>query len=133
MQVTAATAGLRVVDGSSNVLPTGDTDAVRAAWALHMRLVDRSMRRGIYQGWDMHPGQLVSRYAAAFSFYRNGSSAAASRLSDYRDRVSGGVLDEPATARALAGYLARGIDCGALDAAEVQQATGLARVELDAI
>ena len=133
MQVTAATAGLRVVDGSSNVLPTGDTDAVRAAWGLHMRLVDRSMRRGIYQGWDMHPGQLVSRYAAAFSFYRNGFSTAAARLRDYRARVSGGVLDEPATARALAGYLARGIECGALDAAEVQQATGLGRVELDAI
>jgi hypothetical protein len=133
MQVAAATAGLRVVDGSSNILPKGDSDAVRAAWELHMRLVDRSMRRGIYQGWDIHPGQLVSRYAAAFSFYRNGFSAAASRLRDYRARVSGGVLDEPATARALAGYLARGLDCGALDEAEVQQATGLGRDELDAM
>lgn len=133
MQVAAATAGLRVVDGSSNVLPIGDTDEVRAAWGQHMRLVDRSMRLGIYQGWDMHPGQLVSRYAAAFSFYRNGFPAAASRLRDYRARVSGGVLDEPATARALAGYLARGLGCGALDEAEVQQATGLGRAELDAI
>jgi hypothetical protein len=133
MQVAAATAGLRVVDGSSNIMPTGDAEAVRAAWGLHMRLVDRSMRTGIYQGWDLHPGQLVSRYAAAFSFYRNGFSAAASRLRDYRSRLSGGVLDEPATARALAGYLARGIDCGAIDAAEVQQATGLGRVELAAI
>jgi HpcH/HpaI aldolase/citrate lyase family len=133
MQVVAATAGLRVVDGSSNVLPIGGTEAVRAAWALHMRLVDRSMRSGIYQGWDLHPGQLVSRYAAAFSFYRNGFSAAASRLRDYRARVSGGVLDEPATARALAGYLARGLGCGALDAAEVQRLTGLGRDELDAM
>ncbi len=133
MQVAAATAGLFVVDGSSNVLPVGDTRAVRAAWALHMRLVDRSMRAGIYQGWDLHPGQLVSRYAAAFSFYRNGFQAAASRLRDYRARVSGGVLDEPATARALAGYLARGLGCGALDEAEVQRATGLGRAELDAM
>jgi citrate lyase beta subunit len=133
MQVAAATAGLRVVDGSSNVLPVGDSDAVRAAWALHMRLIDRSMRSGIYQGWDLHPGQLVSRYAAAFSFYRNGFPAAASRLRDYRASVSGGVLDEPATARALAGYLARGLGCGALDEAEVQQATGLARADLDAM
>ena len=133
MQVAAATAGLRVVDGSSNVLPVGDTAQVRAAWALHMRLVDRSMRGGIYQGWDLHPGQLVSRYAAAFSFYRNGFEAAASRLSDYYARVSGGVLDEPATARALAGYLARGLDCGALDDAEVRAATGLGRAALDAM
>jgi HpcH/HpaI aldolase/citrate lyase family len=130
MQVAAATAGLRVVDGSSNVLPVGDEHAVRAAWALHMRLVDRSMRQGIYQGWDLHPGQLVSRYAASFSFYRNGFSAAAARLRDYRAQVSGGVLDEPATARALAGYLTRGLDCGALDEAEVQSATGLSRADL---
>lgn len=124
MQVAAATAGLRVVDGSSNVLPVGDTAAVRAAWALHARLVERSMRGGIYQGWDLHPGHLVSRYAAAFSFYRNGFLPAAGRLRDYHERVSGGVLDEPATARALIGYLRRGLDCGALDAAEVEQATG---------
>ena len=133
MQVAAATVGLRVVDGSSNVLPVGDTDAVRAAWALHMRLVDRSMRRGIYQGWDMHPGQLVSRYAAALSFYRNGFAAAALRLRDYQGNVSHSVLDEPATARALAGYLVRGLDCGALDEHEVQAATGLGRTELDAM
>jgi citrate lyase beta subunit len=133
MQVAAATAGLTVVDGSSNVLPIGDTEAVRAAWVLHMRLVDRSMRSGIYQGWDLHPGQLVSRYAAAFSFYRNGFSVAASRLRDYRDRVSGGVLDEPATAGALAGYLARGLDCGALDEPEVQRLAGLGRAELEAM
>jgi HpcH/HpaI aldolase/citrate lyase family len=133
MQVAAATAGLRVVDGSSNVLPVGDTARVRAAWALHMRLVDRSMRGGIYQGWDLHPGQLVSRYAAAFSFYRNGFAASATRLRDYQANVSGGVLDEPATARALAGYLVRGLDCGALDHDEVQQATSLGRAELDAM
>jgi citrate lyase beta subunit len=133
MQVAAATAGLVVVDGSSNVLPVGDVRDVRAAWALHMHLVDRSMRQGIYQGWDLHPGQLVSRYAAAFSFYRNGFSAAAARLRDYLAKVSGGVLDEPATARALAGYLSRGLDCGALDDDEVQEATGLSRADLAAV
>ena len=37
------------------------------------------------------------------------------RLRDYLDRRSGGILDEPATARALAGFLRRGLDCGALD------------------
>ena len=133
MQVAAATAGLLVVDGSSNVLPVGDTAAVRAAWSLHQRLVDRSMAQGIYQGWDLHPAQLVSRYAAAFSFYRRGFPAAAKRLTDYRASLSGGVLDEPATARALAGYLRRGIDCGALDEHEVRDATGLDRSALGAV
>jgi hypothetical protein len=31
---------------------------------------------------------------------------------------AGGVLDEPATARALAGYVLRGLDCGAIDPVE---------------
>ncbi|CAM5699002.1 Citrate lyase beta subunit OS=Streptomyces albaduncus OX=68172 GN=FHS32_002056 PE=4 SV=1 [Streptomyces griseoloalbus] len=34
-------------------------------------------------------------------------------------------MDEPATAKALAGYLLRGLHCGALDDAEVSRASGL--------
>ena len=130
MQVAAATVGLPVVDGSSNVLPVGAGDAVHAAWALHRRLVHRSMTRGFYQGWDLHPAQLVSRYAAVFTFYREGLDAAGQRVRAYADRVAGGVLDEPATARALTGYLLRGLDCGALDESEVVTASGLDRAGL---
>ena len=133
MQVAAATVGIPVVDGSSNVLPVGDREAVHAAWDLHRRLVHRSMVRGLYQGWDLHPAQLVSRYAAVFTFYREGLEAAAERVRAYADRVSGGVLDEPATARALTGYLLRGIDCGALDESEVVAVSGLDRTGLLAL
>jgi citrate lyase beta subunit len=130
MQVAAATVGIPVVDGSSNVLPVGDRAAVHAAWELHRRLVHRSMVRGFYQGWDLHPAQLVSRYAAVFTFYRDGLEAAGRRVRAYADRVSGGVLDEPATARALTGYLLRGLDCGALDESEVVTVSGLERERL---
>lgn len=40
-------------------------------------------------------------------------------------------MDEPATAKALSGYLLRGLDCGALDIDEVSGATGLARADLE--
>ena len=133
MQVAAATVGVPVVDGSSNVLPVGDPAAVHAAWELHRRLVHRSMVRGFYQGWDLHPAQLVSRYAAVFTFYREGLDAAGARVRAYADRVSGGVLDEPATARALTGYLLRGLDCGALDEPEVLAASGQDRAGLVAL
>jgi hypothetical protein len=43
------------------------------------------------------------------------------------------VLDEPATARALATVVLRGLDCGALDVAEVEAATGLDRTVLDTL
>jgi citrate lyase beta subunit len=117
MQVAAAGTGVPVCDGSTNVLPVGDAAAVRAAWALHARLVRRSLERGFYQGWDLHPAQLPTRFAATFGFYRDGAPAAAARLQAYRARRCGGVLDEPATARALTDFLRRGIDCGALDPA----------------
>jgi citrate lyase beta subunit len=117
MQVAAAGTGVPVSDGSTNVLPVGDTAAVRAAWALHARLVRRSLERGLYQGWDLHPAQLATRFAATFAFYRDGAPSAAARLRAYHERESTGILDEPATARALEGFLWRGVACGAVDAA----------------
>lgn len=120
MQVAAAGTGVRLSDGSTNVLPVGDTAAVRAAWALHYRLVQRSLERGFYQGWDLHPAQLPTRFAATYAFFRHGAAAASARLDAYLRRRAGGVLDEPATARALAGFLLRGIDCGALDPHEAE-------------
>ena len=133
MLVAAAGTGVPVSDGSTNVLPRGSRDDVRAAWALHLRLVRRSLERGLYQGWDLHPAQLPTRFAATFGFYTDGLAASAQRLADYRARAETGVLDEPATARALAGFLLRGVECGALDAAEVSSRCGLSAEELRAL
>ncbi|WP_328460291.1 HpcH/HpaI aldolase/citrate lyase family protein [Actinoplanes sp. NBC_00393] len=114
MQAAAAQTGVRLSDGSTNILPVGSSEQVRAAWELHHRLVRRSLERGFYQGWDLHPAQLPSRYAATYEFFRDGRDAAVERLHRYLDRQDSGIADEPATARALAGYLLRGLDCGAL-------------------
>jgi citrate lyase beta subunit len=133
MQVAAAGTGVRLCDGSSNVLPVGGRDEVIAAWTLHAGLVRRSLERGFYQGWDMHPAQLASRYAATFGFFREGLPAAAARLRGYVGRERAGVLEEPATARALAGFLGRGLDCGAVTETELTGLTGLDRAGLDAL
>ena len=125
MQVAAAGTGVRLSDGSTNVLPVGDAAAVRAAWVEHLRLVRRSLERGYYQGWDLHPAQLPTRFAATFAFYRGGFEPAAARLRNYVELQSSGVLDEPATGRALADFLLRGLDCGAVSTDEVTAATGL--------
>ncbi|WP_045742082.1 DUF6986 family protein [Actinoplanes rectilineatus] len=127
MQAAAAQTGVRLSDGSTNILPVGDRSAVHEAWALHRRLVRRSLERGYYQGWDLHPAQLPTRYAATYEFFRDGRDAAVTRLRRYLDRQDSGILDEPATARALAGYLLRGLDCGALTDA------GFTRAELLAL
>ncbi|GAB3824009.1 DUF6986 family protein [Dactylosporangium cerinum] len=119
MQVAVAGTGVHVADGSTNILPVGDTAAVHAAWRLHARLVRRGLERGIYQGWDLHPGQLPTRYAATFSFYLDGLVEARRRLDAYLSRRDSGILDEPATARAIARFLLRGVHCGALSASSV--------------
>ncbi|MBM7442921.1 aldolase/citrate lyase family protein [Streptomyces sp. HB132] len=131
MQVAAAGTGVRVCDGSTNVLPVGPTEQVHEAWRLHHGLTRRALARAYYQGWDMHPGHLPTRYAAVYAFYREGLGQAASRLAAYVAKAGGDVMDEPATAKALSGYLLRGIDCGALDTAEVEALTGLTRAGLD--
>lgn len=130
MQLAAAGTGVRISDGSTNVLPVGSPDAVLEAWRLHARLVRRSLERAYYQGWDLHPAQLVTRYAATYAFYRAGLPAACDRLRAYLGSVGGGVLDEPATAQAMASLLVRGLHCGALDADEV---TGRAGVSVEAL
>jgi len=133
MQVAAAGTGVRLSDGSTNVVPAGSPEQVRDALRLHARLVRRSLERGYYQGWDLHPGHLVTRYLTAYAFFREGLPAAADRLRRYLSRAAGGVLDEPATAQALASFLARGLRCGALDDAELAAATGLPAAALDAL
>ncbi|WP_328525155.1 DUF6986 family protein [Kribbella sp. NBC_00359] len=123
MQLAAAGTGVFVSDGSTNVLPVGD--AVNTAWRLHYRLVRRSLARGIYQGWDMHPAQLPTRFVATYLFYREGLETAATRLRAYLGHGESGYLDEPATAAALAGFVLRGLDCGAVDPAEVDKLVGV--------
>ena len=82
-------------------------------------LVRRALERGIFQGWDLHPHQLLTRYLATYAFFREGYPDAAARLTGYLQSRVGTVLDEPATARALAWFLQRGVQCGAIDAEEV--------------
>lgn len=130
MLLATAGTGVHVSDGSTNILPIGQPQAVHAAWDLHARLVRRHLQHGIYQGWDLHPHQLPTRFLATFHFYREGFGSAAQRLRNYVHGTDSAVLDEPATAKALARYLERALACGAVSAAEVNSAAGIAPAQL---
>jgi hypothetical protein len=123
MQLAVAGTGIHLSDGSTNILPIGDR--ADEAWALHARLVRRSLERGFYQGWDLHARQLPTRYLATYAFYREGLPEAAARLRAYLEQTPGAVLDEPATARALAWFVARGVQCGAIGRDEVADGIGI--------
>jgi hypothetical protein len=124
MALAGAAAGVPVCDGSSAILPVGDRDAVLAAWRVQARIVRRALELGIAQGWDMHPAMVPARLAVVVAVHRAGLDAVLARLRAYRAGASEGVLDEPATERALLGFLRRGLACGAVDDHEVADLLG---------
>jgi hypothetical protein len=81
----------------------------------------------------MHPGQLPTRFLTTFAFYREGFPRAARRLADYLSNTGSGILDEPATVRALARYLHRGHACGAVDEDELVTEARLGTARLAAL
>lgn len=122
MQVGAAGTGVRLSDGSTNVLPVGES--VHDGWRIHYQLVRRSLEHGFHQGWDLHPAQLVSRYAAVYAYHLEQAPELARRFGAYLSQSGGVVADEPATVRAMADTLRRAVDCGALTLAEVSSLVG---------
>jgi len=133
MRVAFAGTGLWLCDGSTNVLPVEPN--VHAAWRRHFDDVTGSLMRGFYQGWDLHPAQLVTRWAAVHAFFRGGFDAAAARLRVALDPAAAGavaVLDDPATGQTLLGFVRRAARSGAIDAADVAARSGLTVDELSA-
>ena len=73
------------------------------------------MATGFYQGWDLHPAQLVSRYAATFAFFIEGLDAAAARLKNFVAKSAqatrvGAAFDDAATGRGLVNYFRRAVE-----------------------
>lgn len=122
-------------DGSTAVLPVGDRDAIYKAWKHHYDDVRRSLMLGFYQGWDLHPAQLVTRYAALYSFFLEAYDAAAARLRNFMENAAqatllGSSFDDAATGQGLLNYFLRGINSGAFSEEEVVESTGLSLEEL---
>jgi len=133
MQIALAGTGVALSDGGTNLLPVGDRDAVHRAWRLHYDDVRHSLMNAYYQGWDLHPAQLPTRYAAVFAFFRESLEQATRRLKAFMEKVQaavgGDVADDAATGQALLNFFLRGLNSGALSEAEAT-ATGLTLSEL---
>jgi hypothetical protein len=134
MLASLAGTGVWLSDGGTNVMPVGDRDTVHAAWRLHARNVRASLAGGFYQGWDLHPAQLVARFAAVYAFYVQALPAATARLSNFVARAAqasrvGDTFDDAATGQGLLNFFLRGLACGAISEAEAL-ATGLTLDEL---
>lgn len=147
MKVAFAGTGIALSDGATNIMPVGphrgalseaqkaeNRAAVHAAWRLHTEDVRRSLITGFYQGWDLHPAQLPTRYGAVFGFFLEGLAAASERLKNFIDKAAqatlvGDVFDDAATGQGLLNFFLRGISCGAVREEEAT-ATGLSLDEI---
>jgi len=96
--------------------------------------VRSSLRNAYFQGWDLNPGQLPTRYAAVFAFFLESRVEAGRRLKAFVERAAqatlmGSIFDDAATGQGLLNFFLRGLSCGALTEEEAL-ATGLSLEEL---
>jgi citrate lyase beta subunit len=151
MQVSTAGRRVTLSDGATNIMPiprhrtVGESSltteqvvenrtVVHRAMRLHFEHVQRSLMHGYYQGWDLHPGQLPTRYAAVYSFFLQSFESASARLRNFIEKAAqatlvGDVFDDAATGQGLLNFFLRGINCGAFTEEEAC-ATGLTLEEL---
>jgi hypothetical protein len=124
MRVSLAQTGVMLADGSSNLLPV--PPHVEEAWKRHFDDVTHSLVNGFYQGWDLHPGHLPTRYAAVYAFYLSARAAATARLRNFFTKAAqaGAAFDDAATGQALVNFFTRALSSGAITIEEARE-TGL--------
>jgi citrate lyase beta subunit len=152
MQVSFAGTGIWLSDGATNIMPVGTHRAaegstltadqieanqavIHRAWKLHYDHVQHSLVGGFYQGWDLHPAQLPTRYAAVYAFFLESLDAASERLRNFVEKAAkatlvGDVFDDAATGQGLLNYFLRAINCGAITKDEALGLSGLTLAEL---
>jgi citrate lyase beta subunit len=149
MQISFAGTGVRLGNGPTTILPipryrgpdltdeqkAANRDTMRKAWTLHYRHVRHELHNGFFLGWDLHPAQLPSRYAALYSFFLEGLHTASERLKNFIASAAqatrvGEVFDDAATGQGLLNYFLRAMSCGAIPESEVPALTGLTNQQL---
>jgi citrate lyase beta subunit len=149
MQASLAGTGLWLSDGATNIMPVApyrgaelspqqeleNRTVVHRAWKLHHDHIRHSLDNAFYQGWDLHPAQLPTRYATVYSFFLEGLNAASERLRNFISKAAqatlvGDVFDDAATGQGLLNYFLRAINCGAIPEADAPELTGLSLEEL---
>lgn len=153
MQVAYGGTGVWLSDGATNIMPVAphraaadgpalttqqveeNTTTVHRAWKLHYDHIQHSLTNAYYQGWDLHPAQLPTRYAAVYSFFLDSLAAASERLSNFVEKAAkatlvGDVFDDAATGQGLLNYFLRAINCGAITEEEALRLSSLTIEEL---
>src|SRR5204863_1353386 len=119
IQQVMAPLGIPVSDGAYTFLPVGDDPRViQSAYEGHCATIQRSLDEGYYCGWDLHPGQLVSRFQTLHTYFQKHLPEVLVRYRRFQAAnsqalVKGGQFDDAATVGGLLVFLNRGLSCGA--------------------
>ena len=153
MQVSFAGTGIWLSDGATNIMPVAphrfteggapltpaqieeNREVVHRAWKLHYDHIQHSLTNAFYQGWDLHPAQLPTRYAAVYAFFLESLEAASARLKNFVEKAAkatlvGDVFDDAATGQGLLNYFLRAVNCGAITEEEAVSFSGLTLPDL---
>ncbi len=147
-KVALAHTGIFLSDGATNVMPVGphrgenltaeqleeNQIVVHRAWKMAYDHVRHSLWNGFYQGWDLHPSQLVVRYAAVFTFFLESYADAALRLNSFMSKaaqatLTSDIFDDAATGQGLLNFFLRALNSGAISLEDIE-ATGLTIEEI---
>ena len=149
MQISLTPLNIRLSDSVTTEIPTPiykgenltkeqikeNIRAVHAAWRKHFNNVRYSLINAFYQSWDLHPAQLVARYAAIYAFFLESKDLQGRRLKGFIEKatqanLTGNTFDDAASAQGLLNFFIRALNCGAMNESEISEATGLSGDEL---
>ncbi len=144
MQVSLAPLGIRLSDSVTTQMPVAlykgenlsseqteaNKNAVRNALKIHFDNVTNSLKNGFYQSWDLHPNQLIARYAAVYAFFAESFDDSVKRLRGFTEKatqamLTGNQFDDAASANGLLNYFSRAESCGAISKEEIESTTDL--------
>jgi len=108
---------------------------MQKAWRAHFNNVTHSLINGFYQSWDLHPAQLVARYAAVYAFFLESKDAQSKRLKSFLDKATqaattGNQFDDAASAQGILNFFLQALSCGAMNEKEISEATNLSVDEM---
>ncbi len=137
MKIILGRSGIRCVDGVTNIMPVvphkstpsaplpallreENIRAITTGWLASYKDIRHSLRMGFYQGWDVHPGQIISRLAAVYSFFIEEYQPSAKRMQLFlknsaQATLYKGVFDDAASGYGLLNFFRYGYECGAFD------------------
>lgn len=138
MQVSLMRTNVMLSDGSTNIMPVpiypnpansaqvrANMVAIHEAWELQFEHIMHSLRSGYYQGWDLHPSQIIVRYATCYAFFLQAFNVMVERMQNFisvsaQATLVGNVFDDAATGQGLVNFFLKSYNCGAVRKQEIE-------------